>query len=72
MVVQVGVAPRRIDILTAIDGVDFDSAMKERELAELDGLTVPILSKRHLVQNKRAAGRPKGQADLVYLDQIEN
>jgi len=72
MVVQVGIAPRRIDILTAIDGVNFDSAIKERELAEIDGLTISILSKRYLVQNKRAAGRPKDLADLVYLDQIEN
>ena len=71
MVVQVGVAPRRIDVLTAIDGVEFDSAIRERELAELDGLTVPILSRRHLVQNKRAAGRPKDEADLAFLEQTE-
>lgn len=68
IVVQVGVSPRRIDILTTIDGVDFDDAGRERELAEIDGLTIPILSKQHLLQNKRSAGRPKDQADLAWLE----
>jgi hypothetical protein len=72
IVVQIGVAPRRIDVLTAIDGVEFDIALEQRELAEIDGLTVPILSKQHLIQNKRAVKRPKDQADLASLGQVES
>ena len=72
MVVQIGIAPRRIDILTAIDGVEFAEAAQDRDQADIEGLIVPIISKRHLVQNKRAAGRPKDQADVASLEQIEN
>ncbi|MEW6733091.1 MAG: hypothetical protein AB1489_17320 [Acidobacteriota bacterium] len=61
IVFQIGVAPRRIDILTAIDGVEFEEAIK-----------VPVIGKKHLIENKRAAGRPKDQADLAWLENIEN
>lgn len=67
VVFQIGVAPRRIDILTAIDGVTFDEAWPERETLPIEGLMVPVLSRRHLAQNKRASGRPKDLADLAWL-----
>jgi hypothetical protein len=67
-VVQIGVAPRRIDILTSIDGVTYDEAAGEAEVAEIDGLRVPIIGKRHLIANKRAVGRPKDIADLAWLE----
>ena len=69
VVFQVGVAPRRIDILTAIDGVTFDEAWPEREALSIEGLVVPVLSRRHLAQNKRASGRPKDLVDLAWLSE---
>jgi hypothetical protein len=56
IVVQVGVAPRRIDILTSIDGVDFDSAEQERELA---GEAAPVsqrLTAQQAAEPHRSAG----------------
>ena len=69
MVFQIGVAPRRIDILTSIDGVDFDSAWSGRSSVEIDGLRVPVLGREDLIANKRAVGRPKDLADIAMLEE---
>jgi len=68
VVFQIGVAPRRVDILTSIDGVEFDQAWPHRIEAELEGLRVPVISREHLVRNKRASGRPKDLADASWLE----
>jgi hypothetical protein len=65
---QLGRSPNRIDLLTAIDGVDFDEAWSAREVAEIDGLPVPMLSKKLLIHNKRASGRPKDLEDVRQLE----
>jgi hypothetical protein len=70
VVVQIGVAPRRIDLLTSIDGVDFDEAWRERTVVEIEGLRIPVLSRRHLILNKRAVGRPQDLADAARLESL--
>ncbi|MHC4409929.1 MAG: hypothetical protein ACYS0F_13125 [Planctomycetota bacterium] len=67
-VFQIGVAPRRIDLLTAIDGVDFESAWCDRESREVDGLSIPVLSRNDLLRNKRATNRPKDLLDAEWLE----
>ncbi|MGH6884662.1 MAG: hypothetical protein ACREGK_01135, partial [Geminicoccales bacterium] len=57
LVFQIGVAPLRIDILTAIDAVQFDDAWADRLSARFAGQEVGVLSARHLIANKRAVGR---------------
>jgi hypothetical protein len=66
---QIGVAPVRIDILTRIDGVEFEDAWAERVVSEFDGVAVPVLSRRHLLINKRASDRPKDRADAAWLEE---
>lgn len=68
IVFQIGVPPRRIDLLTAVDGLDFESAWADRIEVDLSGVTVPVLSRSDLITNKRAAGRPKDRADLRSLE----
>ncbi len=68
VVFQLGVAPRRIDLLTTIDGVAFDEAWPRRVMVEVDGLRVPILSKEDFVVNKRTVGRPKDLADIAWIE----
>lgn len=63
MVFQVGVPPRRIDLLTSLDGVEFAVAWARRTEAELDGLLVPVISRADLIATKRATGRPQDLAD---------
>lgn len=69
MIFQVGVSPRRVDVLTTIDGVDFTAAWSDRLTASLGDLDVPVLSREHLIRNRRACGRPKDLADLARLEQ---
>ena len=66
-VYQLGTAPRRIDLLTAIDGVTFDDAFRTRIEAPVSGLVLPFLGRDMLIANKRAAGRPKDLVDLEAL-----
>ena len=68
MVFQIGVTPRRIDILTSIDGVEFDAAWKERLEVEIDEVLIPVLSREHVIQNKRALGRAQDRADIEKLE----
>ncbi len=68
MVYQIGVPPRRIDILTGISGVEFADAWDTRESADLDGHSIAFLSRDTLIKNKRAAGRLKDLADAERLD----
>jgi hypothetical protein len=67
-VVQIGVAPQRIDILTSIDGVDFEEAWSARNDMVVDGIRVPVISRRHLIANKKASGRPRDLADAEELE----
>jgi hypothetical protein len=67
-VIQLGVPPLRIDILTGISGVEFSAAWEDRIVVEMDGLEVPVLSRAHLLANKRAARRPKDLLDLRWLE----
>jgi hypothetical protein len=66
-VLQIGLPPRRIDLLTSISGVTFEEAWPGRVTHEVEGLQLPFLGRASLVQNKRAAGRTKDLADLEAL-----
>lgn len=62
-----GYPPYRIDIITSIDGVEFDSAWENRMVVEVDGLPVPFIGREDLLRNKRSTGRPKDMLDVAYL-----
>lgn len=66
-VVQFGTPPRRIDLLTAIDGVTFACAWARRVVRAIAGVAFPFLSRDDLLDNKRAAGRPKDLLDVALL-----
>jgi predicted nucleotidyltransferase len=66
-VVQLGVDPNRIDLMTSLSGVTFDEAWDTREQGELDGIPVQYISKDLLKRNKTAVGRKQDIADLDYL-----
>lgn len=71
IVFQVGVAPRRVDILTSITAVEFDEAWARRKEIRLDELSFNAIGREHLVRNKRACGRPKDLADAAWLEESE-
>ena len=67
-VYQIGLPPRRIDLLTAITGVSFESAWATRIAAQLGGRSVSVLGREALLENKRAMGRAKDLPDLKLLE----
>jgi hypothetical protein len=69
LIFQIGVPPIRIDVITAIDGVQFDAAWAGRTTAHLGGIPVPVLSRQHLIANKKAVGRLQDLADVEWLEQ---
>ncbi len=68
-VIRMGVPPMRLEILTSIDGVLFNSCYKNRIIADLGELQVNFISKEDLLINKRASGRPQ---DLVDFDKLKD
>lgn len=71
IVVQIGREPSRIDFLTTIDGVEFREAWREKVEVELEGVRLWVLSRNHLVQNKRSVGRTRDLADIEQLESSE-
>jgi len=67
IVFQIGVEPIRIDVLTAIDGVEFDEAWRNRLMTKFADQPISVLSKEHLIKNKLAAGRTQDLADVEAL-----
>lgn len=71
LVVQVGLSPRRIDLMTSIDGVGFEAAWRERLMISVEGIEVPTISRDNLIANKRATGRPQDLADIARLTKLQ-
>jgi predicted nucleotidyltransferase len=66
-VFQIGVAPRRIDIITGASGLYFEEAIKNAKRTTVDGIELNILSLEDLIKNKTATGRPKDIVDVEML-----
>src|SRR5690606_30038151 len=64
LVYQMGLPPRRIDVLTSISGISFDDAWSTHVETQVAQLRVPVLGRVALIQNKRATGRPKDELDV--------
>ena len=56
-VVQLGVAPVRIDIVTSLPGVSWEDAVAGRVAGSYGGLEVYFIGKREFILNKRALGK---------------
>ncbi len=66
--IQLGFPPFRIDLLTSIDGVDFQRCFERRMQMQADGLQLNFLSIDDFKTNKKATGRHKDLADLELLE----
>jgi hypothetical protein len=61
---EMGVAPIQIHVMSAISGVSFDEAWSDRVVGRCGGHEIPFLGRETFLRNKRAAGRPKDLADI--------
>ena len=68
LIVQIGRAPRRIDVITSVSALEYDSAWENREVVEIEGLTISVLGRDDLIKNKKAVGRAQDIADVNRLE----
>jgi hypothetical protein len=66
-VIQLGRSPNRIDLLTSIDGVDFDAAWASRVPGVLGEVELAFIAKDLLLRNKASVRRPQDLADIAHL-----
>jgi hypothetical protein len=69
-VLQIGLPPRRIDILNRADGITFDEAIEAHESFEVEGRRIPVIGLAALLKNKKAAAREQDLADAKALETI--
>ncbi len=70
IVFQIGLPPQRIDIITDLEGIDFDQAWPRRVHVSVGGIEVPMIGLDDLIANKRATGRPRDLIDIAELEAI--
>jgi len=70
-VFQIGVAPRRIDIITSASGIRFEETLERSRRLDIEGLELRIPSIDDLIRNKRATGRTKDLADVEALEALK-
>ncbi len=68
VVFQMGLPPRRIDLLISVTAVSFHEAAATRVEHVVDGRPIPFIGRDALIANKQAAARPKDLADVYALE----
>jgi hypothetical protein len=68
IVFQIGLPPNRIDIVTTVDGVQFADAWAARAQSCYGAQPISVISRQHLIENKRTMGRPQDHLDLALLE----
>ena len=69
-VLQIGIEPNRIDILTDVDGLSFEEAWGNKLSVEFDNIKAFSLEINDIIKNKEASNRAKDQLDLVQLKEL--
>jgi predicted nucleotidyltransferase len=66
-----GEEPFKIDFMTFVSGVNFSEAWQQRDIAILDGISIPFIHLNHLVLSKITTGRPQDKIDIEQLQKIQ-
>jgi predicted nucleotidyltransferase len=69
-ILQIGLPPRRIDILNRATGITFAEAIADGDSFEVEGKAIPIIGRKALIKNKRATGRDQDIADVNVLERL--
>ena len=69
-VIEIGREPRKIQVLTGIDGVSFSECFERKIEVEIGRIKMKFISKDDLMRNKAASGRPKDRIDLEELGKL--
>jgi hypothetical protein len=68
-VVQLGVLPVRVDLITSLTGVSWEEADASKEAGSFGDVPVHYIGRDQFIANKRATGRKKDLADIEALGQ---
>lgn len=68
VVLQIGLEPNRVDVLTEVEALSFAEAWEHREPTTYGEVAIFLLSLDDLIVNKRAVGRLQDQIDLERLE----
>lgn len=69
-VLQIGLPPRRIDLINRASGITFDEAVADAPTLPIEGRAIPIIGLDALLKNKRASGRAQDLADVAALERV--
>mgnify|MGYP003706655825 FL=1 len=69
-IIQLGFPPNRIDILTSVDGIEFENSTPQSSVIEVDGVNIHLIGIHNLIENKTASGRLQDLADVEKLQAI--
>jgi len=72
VVFHIGMEPERIDFLSKVQGLDFESAFDQKVTLRIDNYEIPFLRLDDLIVSKLFANRLKDQADVENLKKIAN
>ncbi len=67
-IIRLGYPPRRIDIITSLEAVEFNEWYGKRLPIDVDGVFVNFIDLYNLSRNKKATGRLQDLADLEKLE----
>ena len=67
IILQIGVAPVRVDIMTDVPGVGVEEAWKSRVKSRYGKTSIHVLGLPELIKTKQASGRPQDKLDLAKL-----
>ena len=70
-VIQIGIEPNRIDILTDIDGLTFKEAWQNKQAISFDNLKTYTLDIDDIIKNKKASNRKKDRFDAIELEKLK-
>ena len=65
--IRMGNPPIRIELLTSIDGVEFETCYKNKQIVEIDNIKINFISLKDLIQNKKSSARHRDLDDLEHL-----
>lgn len=64
----------KLDLLVDMKGLEgfrFEECLQMANIADIDGVKIPVLHINHLITNKKVVNRPKDQIDVIYLEKIK-
>ncbi|MDQ7781210.1 MAG: hypothetical protein RDV41_16065 [Planctomycetota bacterium] len=69
-IIQLGVPPVRVDIITSLTGVSWESASEKRVTGQYSDVKVYYIAREQFIRNKQSMGRQKDLADIEALGEV--